>query len=304
MNALLKNGVITELDCGANFAYILNDNNQFLLTDYKFLQSQINDGFIKCMKILFNGKIGFFYMSDSLKTFQSIITSINTETFMMICANIFNDIIEVKNNGFLTCQNIDISFDKIFIDVNTLKVSLVYIPVNTRVFNNYDEFENELRTSLIKLINSIPSISNGKSMQFASDLSNGTYSLEDIYDQIKGIKKGSFKAKNDLNYSYDITKLRIVAINSPMYFELLVDKNEYVLGKNPSMVDGAITYNKAISRVHCKITKVDEEFMLTDLGSANGTYVNKVKLSPKQPHPINNGDVIRLANSDFKIIVE
>lgn len=304
MNGLLKNGVINELDCGANFAYILNDNSEFLMTDYKVLQSQVNSGFIKCMKTLYNGKIQFFYMTGNLKNFDSMLASINTETFMAIASNLFASIIEVKNNGFLSCQNIDISFEKIFIDVNTLKVSLVYIPISTRVFNNYDEFENELRTSLIKLINKLPSLSNKKAMQFSIDLSNGTYSLEDLYNLTKGIKVTSIKQKGKINNDSVNKNMRIVAINAPMLTEILVDKNEYILGKNPSMVDGVITFNKAISRVHCKITNNDGEFMLIDLNSANGTYVNRVKLLSNQPHPIKSGDVIRLANSDFQIIVD
>lgn len=304
MNALLKNGVITELACGANFAYILNDNSHFLMTDYKILQNQVNGGLIKCMKMLYNGKIEFLYMSGNFKTFEFMFASINAETFVTISTNLFDEIIKVKNNGFLSCQNIDISFDKIFIDSNTLKVNLVYIPVSTRAFNNYDEFENELKTSLIKLINNMPSLSNEKIMQFSMYLSNGMYSLEDIYNRIKGIKVTTVKSEGKLNDNYANKTMRIVAMNAPMCVEILVDKNDYVLGKNPSMVDGAITFNKAISRVHCKITNNNGQFMLTDLDSANGTYVNKVKLSPKQLYQINNGDVIRLANSDFKIIID
>ena len=43
--------------------------------------------------------------------------------------------------------------------------------------------------------------------------------------------------------------------------------------------------------------------MITDLQSANGTYVNKAKLQPNQSTPIKNGDVIRLANSDFQVSI-
>ncbi|MBE6052864.1 MAG: FHA domain-containing protein [Clostridium sartagoforme] len=300
MNDLLKNGIITELPCGDNFLYILDDDNEFLMTDYKFLQSQVNGGFIKSMKMLYNGKIGFFYKADNFKSFQAIIPSINTDIFMTITSNLFSNIVEVKNNGFLSCQNIDISFDKIFIDMNTLKVSLVYLPVRTRVFNDYNEFENKLRTNLIKLINSEVSFSNGKEKQFAKDLANGMLSLEDIYNGIKGMKMAAVKPKDNINNK----NMRIIAINSPRPIEILVNKDNYVLGKNPSMVDGAITFNKAISRVHCKVTNIEGRFMLTDLDSVNGTYVNKVKLIPKKPHPLKNGDVIRLANSDFKIVID
>ena len=45
------------------------------------------------------------------------------------------------------------------------------------------------------------------------------------------------------------------------------------------------------------------QYMITDLKSANGTYVNRVRLTPEQPHQIKNGDIIRLANSDFQVVI-
>jgi len=39
------------------------------------------------------------------------------------------------------------------------------------------------------------------------------------------------------------------------------------------------------------------------LQSANGTYVNKIRLQPNKPCAINNGDIIRLANSDFQVVI-
>ena len=70
---------------------------------------------------------------------------------------------------------------------------------------------------------------------------------------------------------------------------------------NAIKFDGVIDFNKMISRSHCRINKRGGQYTITDLQSANGTYVNKVKLQPNQPHPISNGDVIRLANSDFQV---
>jgi pSer/pThr/pTyr-binding forkhead associated (FHA) protein len=40
--------------------------------------------------------------------------------------------------------------------------------------------------------------------------------------------------------------------------------------------------NLAVSRSHCRIRKIDEKFILTDLNSANGTYVNGVKITKTQ----------------------
>lgn len=39
MNVLIENGLITEMECGANIAYVLEDNTAFLPTEYKVIKS-------------------------------------------------------------------------------------------------------------------------------------------------------------------------------------------------------------------------------------------------------------------------
>ncbi len=95
--------------------------------------------------------------------------------------------------------------------------------------------------------------------------------------------------------------LSLKALDAPGKFSLTVSKPEYTIGKNPSMVDGAVTYNPAISRVHCKITYEGGSYYITDSGSANGTYLNKTKLHPQEKCRLTSGDFITLANSSFSV---
>lgn len=302
MISLLENGYITKMGNGTNFSYILHDNSVFLSTEYKVLQSQTNSCFVKCMKMLYNGKVQMYYVTNSLKSFSSMIGTLEPESFLTIVANLFSDVIDVKRNGFLSCQNIDISFEHIFVDPATYKVSLVYLPLSKRIYEDTASFENELRTGLIKLISSIGALSSPKTIQFSADLSNGTLTMEDLYARIKGAKSISTRPiENNHTPIQNVSTLRLSAINAPEQVELIVDKNEYVIGKNAASVDGVVSFNKMISRVHCKITNRGGQYVITDLQSANGTYVNRVRLQTNQPHPIKNGDVIRLANSDFQV---
>ena len=57
-----------------------------------------------------------------------------------------------------------------------------------------------------------------------------------------------------------------------------------------------------ISRKHCRITNQTGIYYINDEGSANGTFVNGVRLNPGQKVQINRGDIIRMADSDFQII--
>ncbi len=309
MNILVENKHITELPCGTNFAYILNDNNSFLSTEYKVLQSQVNSCFVKCMKMTYNGKVQLYYLTNNYKPLSSLLSVLDAESFLVICSNLFSDIIDVKSNGFLNCQNIDISFERIYVDTSTYKVSLIYLPVSQHLFDDTLSFENELRTNLVKVIQGISSLTTPKAIQFAANLSNGTMSIESIYTSIKSGKKPEAeqnKDKKDEGKGF-VTNgkiVKLVAMNAPARIELVISKNEFTIGKKADIVDGVVGFNKMISRCHCKVTKSGIQYFVTDLQSANGTFVNHVKLQPNKPHIIKNGDVVRLANSDFQVVME
>ncbi|MHB8627292.1 MAG: FHA domain-containing protein [Aggregatilineales bacterium] len=52
--------------------------------------------------------------------------------------------------------------------------------------------------------------------------------------------------------------------------------------------------NSRVSRHHADITYAYGQFLIEDLESANGTYVNDVRIETKKPSPIRPGDILRL----------
>jgi hypothetical protein len=55
-----------------------------------------------------------------------------------------------------------------------------------------------------------------------------------------------------------------------------------------------------VSRLHAKIFLQGNQYMIEDQNSTNFTFVNKQKLAPKTPTPINNGDEVRLGRVVMK----
>ena len=318
MNSLIDKNIINEIKCGNNFAYIINDSSNFFQTEYKVLQSYAEGCFVKCMKLMYNGKIEIYYLTSGLKTLGSLIPSLDDDKFMAVLSNIFTGIVSVGNNGFLSCQNIDIDLNKIFVDPLTYRVSFIYTPVTEKGFPDYLTFENELRTSLIRVISENENLQSPRTNHFKSDLSNGMLRIEDLYNGIKNIdnmhgvpdrvsnqnRKTVQNSSQGNSYGNLQRRVRIIALNTSERIELDVNKDEYLIGKKADKVDGVVSFNKMISRIHCKINKQESGATITDLGSANGTYVNGAKLQPNQRMNISNGDIIRLANSDFQVIME
>jgi CheY-like chemotaxis protein len=53
-------------------------------------------------------------------------------------------------------------------------------------------------------------------------------------------------------------------------------------------------FDKGVSRVHSRIKRIDNAFMVEDLGSSNGTFVNGQSLRVKESVRLKNGDELRL----------
>ena len=301
---LKDRGIISEVNCGSNFEYVLENSAHFVNTDYKVLQSQTNGIFVQCMKMLRNGKLALYYVTDDYGHLESMSANITPDILVLVVINLLADVIEVRNNGFLDCQNIDLSWNKVFVEQNTLKVKLVYIPVSERVFGSYAEYESELRISIVKLINLVFSSPDERLKHLVSDLRNGSLSLEEVYNRSRNAGMPPIinpPATDDMPGTEE-ERIRMVALNAPEPFEILIDREEMLLGKKRALVDVVISFNNMISRKHCRISRDNGAFYISDEGSANGTYVNRVRLSPGQRQRIKKGDIIRLANSDFRIV--
>lgn len=250
------------------------------------------------MKLLYNGKIQVYYLNTGDKPLSELLPVLDAEKFYTIVLNLFENIMRVKKNGFLSCQNIDISFQHIFVDPATYGISLVYLPLSKKFYDSVAEFENDLRTSLIKVVQNVPALSSRKTERLVVDLSNGMISFEDIYMKIKRENKLD-EEKDDIIPRHKNVKL--VATNAPLPFEIEITKDEFLIGRKPELVDGVISFNRTVGRMHCKIVRQENYYAIIDLQSSNGTYINKVRLQPEHPCQIKDGDVLRLASSEFKV---
>ncbi len=304
MNNYIDNDIVTKMRHGLNFSYLLNDSSLFSTTHFKMLQSQTEISFVRCVKFKYNGKLSFLYLVDELKSFEMLLKTSNSHLFLDLVASLLQELIKVKNSEFFLFQNISLSYDSIFVDVDNLSIKLIYLPIKSETKDNYFSVEKEMRLELHNLINASSFKTEEVMQQFAADLIDDMYSLEALYDRL--IDSIEELKQQDHYHSSKFSKrqMRLVSIDAPEQIELVIDKDNFVIGKNILVVDGAITFSRAISRIHCKVVKNDDRYYLIDLGSSNGTFVNKIKLAANKLQLLNNGDIVRLASSSFKVIID
>lgn len=91
----------------------------------------------------------------------------------------------------------------------------------------------------------------------------------------------------------------------------LMDQEEVTLGRvsdgQPVIPDIDLTpykaYEGGVSRMHASIRMIDDLVVVTDLGSANGTRVNGMQITPHIPCPIKHGDIVTLGKFKIQILL-
>lgn len=373
MKSLLEQEDIIEQRDAQNLAYILQKPNLFYSIGYKVMQSQEKNGFIRCVRISHNGKDKLLYDISNYKTFESLLLDLRPEIFLTILINLMDTLIEVKNNGFMQCENTIISFDRIYVDCNNYKVYLIYLPIDRGSdIANYSLFETHLKSNIEQVFHTNPDLDHLSFYKLLDNLKKPNYTIEAISAYLKeihiedhnesNVKQKSQSAQEIYKDSYkgeyeELYKEQVVltqekepenkkngfklfgrkpkqkkeketlvefqtqleggateildaiftpsivfsGVRTPEKIDIIITKPEFVIGKMEGSVDGTILFNKAISRIHCKFIWSDGNYLIEDLGSANGTYLNGKRLGVKTQVPIKPGDKVRLADSDFII---
>ena len=115
--------------------------------------------------------------------------------------------------------------------------------------------------------------------------------------QVTSLEKTSAKAK--LEKAGTIV-FSIAGYDRPLFIRR---QAEIVLGRSaPGEPHPTIDLNPyrgqkmGVSRRHAVIRLSDEKALIEDLNSVNGTWHNENQLKPHQPHPLRNGDYLRLGH--------
>lgn len=100
----------------------------------------------------------------------------------------------------------------------------------------------------------------------------------------------------DRTMFYEEQEAKLIVIKSEILEgEITLEEDEVTMGRDDS-VDISIA-DKRLSREHCKISRDGNDFIISDLGSSNGSFVNGQKVQQKT---LENGDKIQVGSNVFE----
>ncbi|MBD8026899.1 FHA domain-containing protein [Ureibacillus sp. Re31] len=81
--------------------------------------------------------------------------------------------------------------------------------------------------------------------------------------------------------------------------KVMINRDEFKIGKDPSQCDFVISDNKAISRYHAKIIRRNNRFYIVDCRSTNKTFVEGLAILPESEMEIFAGTNLKFGNEEF-----
>lgn len=125
--------------------------------------------------------------------------------------------------------------------------------------------------------------------------------------QAAGGKTGKKPLWGTAQFNYDSTViLRVDAASEPLTLE---NKDKYVVGRTDTqsgnVPDVDLTpyggLDQGVSRVHAMFQRTSNTLILTDMDSANGTYLNGQQMAPNQPRVLQDGDEVRFGKLSTRV---
>lgn len=290
--------MIIEKQSG-HIAFQLEQDEAVFELGYKVLMKQQIHHTLSGIRVQYNLKDRMMYDIENLQTISDSYASLTPEMALQIMISMLQVIKEVDNNGFILLEALQISENCIFWNQDEKKAYFIVLPVGKEFeTNDHRSWVKKLRDTIQKLAEKLDMRISEMVMQCLG--SNGrlveqTNALLQMLEQEQSLMQPTVRS------AVPETQMTLYLVHNGMYGQIILcdQKKEYIIGKKKDSVDGYLGISNAVSRIHCKVIRRQNQFFISDLGSSNHTYVNSIMLYPQQEKELFDGARVRIADIDF-----
>jgi len=303
INELILNNVIYDVSNEHYIGYLIEDNSLFYNTVYQIIQKDISKDFVKCYKTVQNGHIKLIYDIEGYRLFSSVANMIDENSFFQLIYKLILSLEKIKTNGFISLETIDASVNRIFVDMKTMSIKFICVPVSTNTaWKEQDMYERGLLNVIADIISQSVYIGNYYMLQLMEDCRSGQFLPEDICNFMYSGKYGDWQnimGSSYVNETSGIHTIKLCGVEESHGSEIIINKNNFIIGKDAAQCSYAISTSNNVSRKHYVISEEYDRWYIEDLESTNGTYLNDVRIRSGQRMPIKSGDKIVIADRHY-----
>lgn len=275
------------------YAFYIQD--KIANSEYRIMQQLPSGSLVKTYLLQINGEPHIYCNAGEMTPVSEGILRMDVDSIFIFFKQLLVNLLKLESNGFLRLQNVSAKLEHIFVGRSLNNVSNIYIPSQRGLYLNEMEFINDLKETIANPVEKISRQTESPFLiELIKDLRNPELGLYDFADrfQIKRTSEGKILTEHDI---------KLISLDPALTMDICITKEVSILGRKKPEADELITGSRLVGRAHCKITRKNDSFMITDLNSRNGSRLNGVRMKPGVPYPLSNGDLILLADREFRV---
>lgn len=284
-----------------NVAITLKDNDSFSQTAYYFFHGGRKQIFLECVPVMYNGHVQLLYFTRNMTPLAEILNKVPRSKFGRLSYNLLEAVNEFSAYGFLEDACLLTNFFYIYVDIQSLEVFFIYIPLNLSGKNTGSMLSagDRIRRTLAEYVRlAFPSpTSDNENYRIGEMLSDTDLLLDDIVMALRNTP--SVRLTEEKKSPRNTAVSGITLRNHSTGQTINIDKNGLIIGRQAPRPEGLISGDREIGRKHCQILFEDDRFYIMDLHSKNGTRLNGKMLEPMRQVEIHSGDLIMIAGQTF-----
>ena len=247
------------------------------------------DFLFPCSWIRFNRKVKLAFFPDGYTAVGSLKKELDLEGACAAGKLFLDAIAEAQSYKEFAPDNFVLDLDSIYLSNDRTRVKLIYLPVVVR--EAPDDREIFIRRVYAVLTELIEGIEGGGTMirQIEYHMSQKMGDFDSLKETLD--KRIPTEDRSILLRSIDAEEETVFEIGHELFR----------IGTDPDAVDGVLTQDSGAEAVHAEIGWNEISFYVTDLDSANGTFVNDTRIAPGAQVPVGKGSVIRFGNLAFRV---
>ena len=302
-------------------AYTFENDVLFSKTAMKAILSSTDQHLLKCVLIHWDGKKKCVFFTGNYRSLGQNLSDMDSKRFFEFMISIMRSVVSIRETSILKCSSIDMDLNHIFLDWNKGEACLICLPSDSLQMIPEAEYDIDLRMRMLQWMKKLPLQAQQELNRFTQMITDSGMTLKDI------ISSGHYTDKAGGPVNDDASSGRAVRYQTPgpdrfgkvrhkeeknprillesaddAGYSFLVNHSPYFIGRDVPSSQGRIDskYNY-VGRRHCKIEWNGTCYLLTDLESRNGTWINQDKLERGGSGVIRAGDMISLMKLSFYV---
>lgn len=315
----------TEVSQSAQcLSLVLGDPLAVSGTEYKVLRSQEPGRFVPCVRSRLNGHDRLTYLTRPYVALSEYAAGQAPEEVARFLATGVESLLFLKDNGFLSLQNVVLANDVLFVDKATGRLLLIYVPMARSTSGGDLETARQAFRACAELLGSLCGEASllwdfegtsayrdgdltalvallGGSASAASTGAQRTVASNEPEAEHGGLSKRARQSACPSSVANPVGQSWLLTAGASSHDRYVVPADGGVIGKSPSRASIVVSLSSAISRAHCRVSSENDRLVVEDLGSTNGTFVNGVCATKGVPAELREGDRLRLADVQFTV---